>query len=794
MSAKSTKAPARRSAPKTSAATTAAPKTAAAGPFHIVGTSAPRVDALDKVCGAARYVDDLEFPGMLHCKVVTSAFPHAEVLSIDTTEAAASPGVFAVVTAKDVQGENQIGVTLPDQPLLVVGKARMMADRLALIAADTPENAAAAAAKVKARYRELPVVTDPDLAIEPGATPLHEQGNLIARKNVVKGDMARGFAEAKHVVEATYAVGYQEHAYLENNGVVAVPEADGMVTLYSSAQCPFYIQKAVARVLGKDLAAIRVIQATTGGAFGGKEDYPSEPAACAAVLAVKTGRPVKLVYSRTEDILWSSKRHAMVVRHKLGVDAQGRLTACEVRLTCDAGAYVGLSAVVAERATSTALGPYRVEHVRIETNITYTNNLFGGAFRGFGSPQVTFAMEAQLDEAAARVGISPAEIRRRNLLEVGDTTATSQVLPESVGALATLEQAVARSGYEEKRLAMARFNAGSRFLKKGIGLGCCMYGCCLHAGGQWLEGSGSLVHVRLDGSVNVAIGGTEIGQGAFTTMAQLCAEELGCALSAVRVVPVNTDLVPDSGPTVASRTTVMSGNAVLDAARQLKSRLVEVAAQKLGVPAERVRSQGGEFFAAEGSLERFSFKDVAKAAFERKANLSAEGWYAPPRKEWNDAMGVGEAYAVYCFATQVAEVTVDLRSGRVTVDHVTAAHDVGRAINPAMLIGQIEGGVVQGMGYAVMEELKVEGGRCLNPNFTDYLIPSAVDAPTIESILIEDPYSQGPYGAKGVGEPALIPTAAAVANAVSFACAHRFTRLPLTPEKLLNELEDSGRG
>jgi CO/xanthine dehydrogenase Mo-binding subunit len=756
----------------------------------VVATSAARVDALDKVTGRAKYVDDLDFPGSLFCKVVTSAHAHAEVLSIDVSEAQRSPGVFAVLTAKDIPGENQIGVSTPDQPLLVETRARMLADRIALVAADTLEHARAAAAKVQVVYRPLPVVGDVETALAPGAPALHDKGNLVAKKQVIKGDMEAGWKAAAHILERTYTTGYQEHAYLETNGVIAVPEQDGMLTVHASAQCPFYIQKAVARVLSTDLASIRCIQATTGGAFGGKEDYPSEPAACAALLARATGRPVKLVYDRTEDILWSSKRHPFKIVHRLGVDAEGRITACAVVLYCDAGAYNGLSAVVAERANATALGPYRVPNVQVDTFVVYTNNLFGGAFRGFGSPQVTFAMEAQLDEAASALGISPAEIRRRNLLKVGDATATSQVLPESVGALETLEVAVERSGFEARARELARFNASSEQVKKGIGIGCCMYGCCLHAGGQFLEGSGSLVHVRPDGSVNVAIGGTEIGQGAFTVVAQLCAEELGCALANIHVMPVNTDLVPDSGPTVASRTTVMSGNAVLDAARQLKARMLEVAAQKLDVPREKLGVREGIFSAA-GGLKRLAFKDVAKACYERKVNLTAEGWFAPPRKEWNEVMGVGEAYSVYCFATQIAEVTVDLRSGRVRVDKVTAAHDVGKAINPTTLIGQVEGGVVQGMGYALMEELKVVDGKCLNPNFTDYLIPSAVDAPPIETFLIELPFSRGPYGAKGVGEPSLIPIAAAIANAASFACGQRFTHIPLTPERLLLSLEAS---
>lgn len=753
-------------------------------PTSTVGTAAPRVDAEDKVTGRAQYVDDLDFPGLLHAKVVTSAHPHAEVLAVDTAEAERVPGVFAVMTAKDIPGENQVGVATADQPLLVEKKARMLADRIALVAAETPEAAAAGAAAVTIRYLELPVVPDVDAALAPGAPPIHDHGNLLAKKQVLKGDMAEGWRDAATVVERTYTTGYQEHAYLENNGVLAVPEPDGAMTVYASAQCPFYIQKAVARVLGLDLAHVRCIQSTTGGAFGGKEDYPSEPAACAALLSWKTGRPVKLVYSRAEDIAWSSKRHPMKVVHKLAARKDGTLCAVQIGLYSDAGAYNGLSSVVAERANATACGPYRVPNVRVDTWVVYTNGLFGGAFRGFGSPQVTFAMESQLDELAERLQISPAEIRRKNLLRVGDATATSQVLSESVGALATLEAAVERSGFEEKRRAYAAFNRTSRHKRKGIGIGCCMYGCCLHAGGQFLEGSGSLVHVRADGSVMVAIGGTEIGQGAFTVMAQLCAEELGVPLDRVRVTAVNTDLVPDSGPTVASRTTVMSGNAVLDAARKLRQKVLAVASEKLDVPVEKLEIRDGVIGVRDG-LKRVAFQEIAKACYDRKVNLTAEGWYAPPRKEWNEQMGVGEAYAVYCFATQVAEVEVDTRSGRVRVTKVTAVHDVGKAINRAGVEGQVEGGIVQGMGYAIMEELKTKDGRCLNPNFTDYLIPSALDVPEIETILVEDPYSRGPYGGKGVGEPSLIPIAAALANAVSFATGVRFTHIPITPERLL---------
>jgi CO/xanthine dehydrogenase Mo-binding subunit len=760
--------------------------------LRTVGAPAPRVDALEKVTGRARYVDDLEPAGTLHCKAVVSAHPHAEVLSVDVSAAQGMPGVFAVLTAKDVPGQNQIGAAVADQPLLVEKRARMLSDRIALVAADSLENAVAAVRAVKVSYRELPVIPGVDQAVAEGAFPIHETGNVQTRKRVIKGDAPAQFEKARLVLENTFETGYQEHAYLETNGVLAIPEPDGGVTVHASAQAPFYVQKAVARVLGLELAQVRVIQATTGGGFGGKEDYPSEPAACAALLARATGRPVKFVYTRSEDIAWSSKRHAMKVRNKLGVDSEGRLVAAQVHIACDAGAYTGLSGIVSERANSTAIGPYRSPAVRVDTDVIYTNNLFGGAFRGFGTPQVTFAMETQLDELAEKLGLSPAEIRRRNLLGVGDETATRQLLRESAPGLRTFEAALEKSGYERKRAEFAQFNDTSRHLKKGIGIGCCLYGCCLHAGGQYLEGAGALLHVRPDGSVEVAVGGTEIGQGAFTVVAQLVAQELGLAVAKVRVMPTSTEHVPDSGPTVASRTTIMSGNAALDAARRIRARMLDVAGHKLGIPAaELTLGEGG--VSKPNGLPLASFLDVVKACIDRKVNLTSEGWYAPPRKEFDPQTGLGEAYSTYCFATHVAEVEVDLRSGRTRVVRVTAAHDVGKAINPTMLEGQIEGGVVQGMGWALMEELKLKDGRCLNPNFTDYLIPTTLDAPAVDALLVEEPYSAGPFGAKGIGEPSLIPAPAAIANAVSLAVGHRFRTLPLTPERVLTELEAAGK-
>ena len=756
-----------------------------------LGSSPVRLDARAKVTGRARYVDDIVLPGMLHAALATSAHPHAALDAIDTRTAEAAPGVRAVFTFRDVPGENQVGCVLPDQPLLVENRARMVADRLAIVVAATAAEARAAAATVTADYRPLPVVTCPVAALEPDAPKVHDGGNLIEHKRVRKGDPAAGFEAADTVVTETYRSGYQEHAYLETNGVVAVPESDGSVTIHGSMQCPFYVQKAVARVLGLPLARVRVVQTETGGAFGGKEDYPSEPAACAAVAAWRTGRPVKLVFDRREDMIRSTKRHRMVIREKLGARSDGTLTAAWFEIWVDAGGYDGLSRIVAERSNVSALGPYRCPNVRVDTYIVYTNNLFGGAFRGFGTPQTTFASESLLDRLAGELGLSPVELRRRNLVAEGDTTVSGQVLDESTGAREALETALTRSGYHERRAAAREKNAAGGPLRHGVGLANVMYGCCLHAGGQHLEGSAAYLHLRADGSLELAIGGTEIGQGAFTAVGMLAAKELGIPLGDVRVVATDTALVADSGPTVASRTTLMSGNAVLDAARRIRKRLLDLAAELTATPAGELTLSDGEVVSSEGAT-LMQLRELATTAYARKLDLSANGWYAPPPKDWDNATGQGEAYAVYCYGTQVAEVEVDLFSGQVRVVKVTAVHGVGRVVNAQQLEGQVEGGVVQGMGWALMEDLQMKEGVPQNPTFTDYLIPTTLDAPEVDTAFVEDAYSAGPYGAKGIGEPALIPTAAAIASAVRNATGLPLTELPITPERLLLASREQG--
>jgi CO/xanthine dehydrogenase Mo-binding subunit len=748
----------------------------------VVGAPLPRVDAHEKVLGTAMYADDYQLPGMLHCALVLSPHPHAEILAVDTSEAEAMDGVAAVYTGKDVPGQNQIGCVFQDQPLFATNKVRFVGDRIAAVVGETRLQARAAAKAVHVEYKLLPGLFDARSAMANGAVKIHEGGNVVTHQKVRKGGGAAALDDCAVVVEKEFFVNYQEHAYLETQGAVAVPEVDGSITILGSMQCPFYVQGGLARALGVDKNQVRVIQTVTGGAFGGKEDYPTEVAAVPALAAMKLGRPAKLIYTREEDMQISTKRHRMRMRFTVGADRDGTLQVLHVQQWVDAGGYAGLSTVVAERANTTAGGPYRFPSAHVDTFIIYTNNLFGGAFRGFGNPQVTFAMENIMDLLAEELEMDPVALRRMNLLRVGDQSITGQVIPPSAPSVEVLDLLVEQSDWTNLQREAAEFNGRNRWKKRGVGMALSMYGCCLHAGGQHLEGSGALVQVRSDGSVEINIGGTELGQGAFTIMAQIAAETIGADYSRVKVLPSDTRMVPDSGPTVASRTTIMSGNATRGASLQLRARLVALAADMLECPGHEVVVTPDCYSHGD---KRLAFAELCNEGFRRKLNLFASGWYAPPPKDWDTATGQGYAYVVYSFTGHAALVEVDLIGGLPKVLKVFAAHDVGKAMNPALLEGQVHGGIVQGMGWGLSENLILEEGRCLNPGFTDYLIPCSLDMPEMDLRIIEDPYPDGPFGAKGIGEPSLISVPTAVAIAAANAVGARPDELPVTPEAIL---------
>ena len=750
-----------------------------------VGSSLPRKDAWDKVNGKAKYIDDYSFAGMLHCATVRSPVAYGRLKGIDTTAAAAMPGVCRIVTAGDIPGVNVNPLVLDDQPFLATGFVRFHGEPVALVAADTYEHACAAAAAVKLDIEPLKPVLSIRESLDPASPRLYKEDNIFSRYVIRHGDLEAGFARSAHVFEREYETPYQEHAYLETQGMIAVPGIEGSMTVYGSMQCPFYVHDAVSAILGCQKNKVRIVQTTTGGGFGGKEDFPSILAGHAALLASLLERPVKLVYKREEDIIASSKRHPGLMKMKVGTDADGKIIAADIQYYVDGGAAATLSPIVLWRGTVHALGPYVCENVLIRSFAMATNKVPCGAYRGFGSPQVIFAGESLIDEIADTLKIDPVEIRRRNGLKIGTKTVTGQLIDQSCGLTETIDKAVAKSDWTRK---WQHPSARSGQVRRGIGISTVYYGVGLGAGGKHLDRAGASMLIMKDGTVQCAIGNTEMGQGARTILAQIAADALGVTFDKVFVVETDTAFVPDSGPTVASRTTFMSGNALSAAAKELKPRLIEAAAGLLGAKPEEVDLvEGVAFVKTARETKRVAYADIVKEFYLRRLQPSAFGWYIAPDSTFDKETGQGNAYFTYSYATNVAEVEVDMQTGEVRVLRIVAAHDMGRAINPQQVEGQIEDGTLQGVGYATMEEIRHDAqGRMLNNAFATYILPTTEDAPEIEPIIVEHGYSEGPYGAKGFGEVPLMGIAPAVANAVFNATGRRIRIMPIKPEKLID--------
>jgi CO/xanthine dehydrogenase Mo-binding subunit len=747
----------------------------------VIGEGVPRLDGPAKALGAARYLPDVSLPGMLHACMVLARRPHAVIKSISLSRAITLEGVECVAAAADVPGENQIGLLKSDQPLFAWDRVRYEGDCLAVVGATDAETARAGAALVQIDYEDLPVMAGLDAVLGPGAEDIHEGGNVAVDRLLLKGDIAAGEKESQVIVEKTLRSPVQEHAYLETQGALAVPGPAGTIEIFVSGQCPFYVREAVARCLDLPLSGVRVVQLPLGGGFGGKEDVPSEIASRAAVLAVKAGRPVRLVLSREDDIICSSKRHPMRMHYRLGCARDGRLKFMDIDIAAGVGAYTTLSPIVLYRATVHASGPYVVPNVRVRTRGYYTNAPPSGAMRGFGQPQVCFGCESVMDEAAQALGISPAEFRMINALRVGSRTATGQELKESVGFEDTLKAASAFAGRAAIGPGAAAGSAGrgQDGIRRGVGVAGMYYGVSLGAIGRAIDRGGAKLEVLRDGSVSVFIGCTEMGQGTLTVVAQIAAEALGVPVGRVTVHPVDTDIVPDSGPTVASRATVISGNAVLDACGKIIGRMTQVASEALGGEAAFDASRG--VFARRGGGAVLKFDEAVKECFSRRVDLADMGWYAVPECAVDPDTGQGRAYHVYSFATHAAQVEVDTGTGEVRVLRMYASHDSGRIVNRVLARAQVEGGIAQGIGLALTENFVQDSGGIASREFSTYLLPTSMDiCDDIEVDFVESLSSDGPFGVKGLGEPATIPAAAAIANAVSNALGRRVTRLPIS--------------
>ena len=776
----------------------------------VIGKPLPRVDAVEKVAGSGIFTGDLGFPGMVHAKVKRSDHAHARIMSVDMSKAENLEGVLGVFTASDVTGENTVGLIVPDQPVFAEDKVRHFGDGIAMVVAETPELARKGVDLIRVEYEELEGVYDPEEAMIGDAPQVHpdgkygNHGNVLSRMGYEHGDVAGGFEEADVVVEEEYRPGYQEHAFIETERCIALSDGHS-VTIYGSLQCPFYVRAAVSRALGLPSSRVRVIQTAIGGAFGGKEDVPSELCARAALAAYILKRPVMKIRTREESIIMHTKRHPMVIRHKLGARKDGKFTAAKVDIISDQGAYCSVGIYVQKRAVIHACGAYDIPNSKVDSAFVYTNNILTGAFRGFGGPQVTVAIELQVDEMARKLGMDPLELRRKNILHKDDLTPKGQLLDNcGEGLSVCIERAAASSKWDMRRRKFEEFNErmqidppplGSNNIRKGIGMSSIMYGMAL--GGPTPDMATSTCQICEDGSVIITTGGTEMGQGAKTVLSQIAAETVGVPLDYVTILDADTSIVQNSGPSVASRVTSVLGEATRRGACEAVRETVKMAAALLGTEnvISRINEKGvpylirDEDLAAQGKdaeVGGIGYHEVVKRCYGEARKMIGVGYCSTPT-ECED--GTYKDYYTYSFAAHIAEVEVDMDTGKVVVKRITAANDVGKAINPMGVEGQIEGGSVQGMGYAMMEELVTINGRIMNPSLVDYHIPTSLDAPEVIPIIVEEADSFGPFGAKGIGEPSLIPAPAAVLNAIAHAIGVPVRKTPASPENVWRVIE-----
>ncbi len=722
-----------------------------------------RVEGLSKLSGREQYVDDMSVDGCLWGATVRSPVARGRIRGIrfgddvDWSE-------LTIVDHRDIPGANTIFLIESDQPVLAADRVRHVHEPVLLLAHPDRHALRRAVAAVDIQVEEEPAALD--FRVPPEAAQIqYGDDNVLKRLRIEKGAVARALSEAAHIVEGVYETGAQEHLYLEPQGMLAW-EDDGVINVTGSMQCPYYIVNAFKRVLGRTEDQIRIIQAATGGGFGGKEEFPSGLALHAALLALAAERPVKMIYDRSEDMAVSTKRHPSRVRHRTGVSDDGRLLAQDIEVVLDAGAYVTLSPVVLSRSIIHAAGPYACEHVRIDGTAMFTNSPPFGAFRGFGAPQSLFACERHMDRIAAELGIDPVELRRTNLIREGDTTATGQTIHDGADRIEVMERALELSAFERRRAEHSAFNATNDARRRGIGLATFFHGAGFTGAGEVHLDSEVHVAGLPDGRVEVRTANVEMGQGTLTVFTQLVAERLGIPPDNVVIAPVDTAVVPDSGPTVASRTTMVVGGLVERACDNLRERL-EVGPDDDGDSViAAIRAWPGHAAGAE--------------------LLGHARYQQPEHIEWDEASYRGDAYGAFAWGAYVADIELDLRTFVVSVRDFVAVQEVGRVLNETLARGQIQGGVVQALGWALLEECIWRDGALENAQLTNYIIPTTADVPPVRVDFLEAPYPHGAGGAKGIGELPFDGVAPAIANALAAAGAGDPRDIPLTPERVMD--------
>ncbi len=728
----------------------------------IIGASPPRPDGIAKVAGLARYGDDLEIPGLWFGATLRSPHAHAQINRVGWRGGRA-PDTAVLVTAADLRTAGVVnGVQLLDDgwPILAEGVVRHVGEAVALVAAPSRRAARAALSEVEATYTRLDAVLSLDDADR--HPPLHAL-------NLASGDVERALGEADIVVSGEYRTGLQEHIYIECQAMTAWFDDHGTVHAVGSMQCPYYVHKAFVHAFGLPDEKVRIAASAVGGGFGGKEDYPSVIGLHAALLARASGHPVRFAYDRHEDIVGTTKRHPSVIRHRTAVDPEGRLIAMDVDVVLDGGAYTTLSPVVLSRAILHAAGPYRVPHVRVRGRVLRTNTPANGAFRGFGVPQAAFAVERHMDAIARRVGLDPYEIRALNVVRPGDRLPTGQVLDETTCARECLERAASRTRFQDRWRE-----------RRGIGISLYFHGCGFTGSGELKMKSPVTARLLPDGRIEVLTAMTDMGQGCAIVFPQIAAAAAGVDLDDLVFAPPDTALVPNSGPTVASRTTMIVGGLIDRAVRQLRETVEKGTATFFREP-----TKGG------GPL----FRDLARAYLERHGPLEVTVHHSPPAwQTFDEATYTGSPYPTYAWGCDVVEVDVDPETYEVRPRRAVAICDVGKAIHPTLCKGQIEGGTLQAIGYATIEEIKVSDGRYLNDRLATYIIPTIKDSPVIEVELVERAFEGGPFGAKGIGELPMDGAAPAVVGAIENATGIVVDEIPATPERILAASERNNAG
>ena len=749
-----------------------------------VGGNPPRTDGPSKVKGEALYFDDLAIDGVWHGKTIRSPHAKGRLLSLDVSRARELEDVV-VVAAEDLPRRNVLQLINDDWRVLVDGVAQHYGEAVCLIAASTKARAAEAVALVEMEWEEL----EPVIGFDAALVGLEEGPRVLATCGLNHGDVQAAFAAADHIIEATYETGHQEHAYIENQGIIATASPDGALDFIGSIQCPYYVHQAMVEFFDLKPEQVRVRQAVTGGGFGGKEDYPDLIAAHAALLARAAGHPVKIAYDRNEDIIATTKRHPARIRHKTGVKADGTLVAMEIDVLLDGGAYTTLSPVVLSRGVIHGAGAYRCPNVKISGQVLATNTVPNGAFRGFGAPQTLYAVERHIDRIARELGLDPLTIRELNAYRVGDTTPTGQVLTESVSALECLEAAAERTDFRRKWMEYEQLRATNVDVaaQSGIGISLFWHGTGFTGNGERVMRSPATIDLQPGGRVRVRVSSTDFGQGTETVLAQITADAVGIPFESIDVVQPDTSMVPDSGPTVASRTVMIVGGVLEHAGKTLARAISEFATSE---------SDAGELRIAEGMLvdeagkQRGAFAEWGDKFLGDRELFEVTERFEGDETTFDEETYQGTAYACYGWGCNVVEVDVDADTLVTKPRTLTMAVDVGKAIHPTLCAGQVEGGTLQAIAWGYMEEIKFTDGRIQNDRLQTYIIPTSQDVPAMDTILIENPGPGGPSGAKGVGELPMDGGAPAIVAAIENATGIAPRNIPATPENLLSAREN----